>query len=291
MTGIAERSVNVDGLDFVYLAAGDTGPLALCLHGFPDSAHSWRHLMARLADAGYRAVAPFQRGFAPTAVPADGRYQAGVLAMDAIALHDALGGESDAVIIGHDWGSPAAYGAACHAPERWAKVVAMTVPPAGSVGAALIGNLAQIKRSWYMFFFQHPIADYVVGLDDLEFIDMLWADWSPGFAADADIANAKACLREPEHLAAALGYYRAALDPSSLDHSLDAVQSATQAVPPQPTLYLHGADDGCVGVALAETARALVGEHVSIEIVEGCGHFLHVERPDFVNDRIMRFLE
>ena len=290
MTEIVEHTVSVDGLEVAYLAAGSSGPLALCLHGFPDSAHTWRHLIPRLVEGGFRAVAPFQRGYAPTAVPADGRYQTGVLALDANALHDALGGDGDAVIIGHDWGAPATYGAAGHAPERWSKVVAMAVPPAGAMGAALLGNLMQIKRSWYMFFFQHAIAEYVVGNDDLAFIEMLWADWSPGYAAAADIEHAKACLREPGHLAAALGYYRAALDLGHLDGTLDAVQASTQAVPPQPTLYLHGADDGCIGVAVAESARAAAGPHVSIEIVERCGHFLHLELPHVVNDRIMEFL-
>src|SRR6187402_33838 len=85
--------VEANGVDFAYLHTGpDDGPLALCLHGFPDSAHTWRHLLPALASAGYHAVAPFMRGYAPTAVPADGRYQTGALATDAIALHEALGG-------------------------------------------------------------------------------------------------------------------------------------------------------------------------------------------------------
>lgn len=79
---IERGTATVNGVEFAYLAAGSDGPMALCLHGFPDSAHTWRHLMVRLADAGYRAVAPFLRGFAPTAVPTDGRYQTGMLAMD-----------------------------------------------------------------------------------------------------------------------------------------------------------------------------------------------------------------
>lgn len=59
------RRITVNDVDFTYLACGDTGPLALCLHGFPDSAHTWRHLLPVLAEAGYRAVAPFQRGTHP----------------------------------------------------------------------------------------------------------------------------------------------------------------------------------------------------------------------------------
>ena len=113
------------------------GPLALCLHGFPDSAWTYRYLLPALADAGFRAVAPFMRGYAPTAVPADGRYQTGALGLDACALHEALGGDGDAVIIGHDWGAMATYTAANHEPDRWRRVVTMAVPPSGAVGGGL----------------------------------------------------------------------------------------------------------------------------------------------------------
>ena len=172
MTAIQQATITANGVEFTYLTAGD-GPLALCLHGFPDSAHGYRHLLPRLAAAGYRAVAPFQRGYAPTAIPADGRYQSGVLATDANALHQALGGTSDAVIIGHDWGASATHGAAVLEPGRWRKVVSMAVPPGGAIGMSFLTNLQQIKRSWYMFFFQSPLADLVVPGADLAFIDML----------------------------------------------------------------------------------------------------------------------
>jgi pimeloyl-ACP methyl ester carboxylesterase len=286
---IAQRTIEVNDVEFAYLTVGD-GPLALCLHGFPDSAHTWRHLLPRLAAGGYRAVAPFMRGYAPTAVPADGRYQTGMLALDAIGFHAALGGDDDAVIIGHDWGATATWGAASHAPQRWRRVVGLAVPPGGAVGAAFLGNLGQLKRSWYMFFFQHGLADLVVGANDLAFIDMLWADWSPGFAAEADLRHVKDALRDPANLTAALGYYRAALGDGFVDPALAEAQSATQAVPTQPTLYLHGENDGCIGTDVAEWARRNVPDNIQIEIVGGGGHFLHVEQPDAVNERIMEFL-
>ena len=78
-------------------------------HRRPDTAHTWEHLLPALADAGFRAVAPFMRGYAPTAIPADGVYQIGALVADAVALHEALGGDADAVLIGHDWGAETAY--------------------------------------------------------------------------------------------------------------------------------------------------------------------------------------
>jgi pimeloyl-ACP methyl ester carboxylesterase len=104
---VRSATVRANGLEFGLLAAG-SGPLALCLHGFPDTAHTWRHLLPALAGAGFHAVAPFMRGYAPTAVPADGVYQLGALIADAVALHEALGGGGDAVLIGHDWGAEAA---------------------------------------------------------------------------------------------------------------------------------------------------------------------------------------
>jgi pimeloyl-ACP methyl ester carboxylesterase len=235
-------------------------------------------------------VAPFQRGYSPTAVPTDGRYQTGALAVDANALHEALGGDGDAVIIGHDWGAPATYGAAVLEPQRWRRVVAMAVPPGGAVGMSFLTNPAQLKRSWYMFLFQWPLAEMVVSGNDLAFIDMLWNDWSPGHDSAADAARVKDALRDPANLAAALGYYRATLGDGYRDPALDAAQAATQAVPEQPTLYLHGRTDGCIGVEVAELAATMVPANVRFEIVEGAGHFLQVEQPDEVNRLVTEFL-
>src|SRR4051812_2390152 len=152
------------------MAAGpEDGPLALCLHGFPDSAWTWRFLAPELVGAGYRVVAPFLRGYAPSAVPADGRFQAGVLALDALALHSALGADGSAVLVGHDWGALAAYGAASGDPKRWRRVVGAAVPPA--LGMQSLFSYEQVKRSFYMFVFQWPLAEMVVGADDLVFLD------------------------------------------------------------------------------------------------------------------------
>ena len=291
MTGISQGTVSANGVEFAYLSAGQPGnPLALCLHGFPDSAHGWRHQLPALAEAGYHAVAPFQRGYAPTSVPADGLYQTGALATDANALHEALGGGADAVILGHDWGASGTHGAVVLAPERWAKVVTMAVPPGPAMAMAFITNLAQVQRSWYMFFFQHGLADMVVPANDLAFIDMLWSQWSPGYAAEADLANVKAALREPANLTAALGYYRATLGDGLKSPALDAAQAATQGWATQPHLYLHGRNDGCIGVEVAEAAAAMAPPNVTVEIVDDAGHFLHLEQPAIVTARILEFL-
>jgi pimeloyl-ACP methyl ester carboxylesterase len=177
-----------------------------------------------------------------------------------------------------------------HAPERWSKVVSMAVPPSGAMGMAFVTNLVQLKRSWYMFFFQHGLADLVVPANDMAFIDMLWADWSPGYPAAAVLAHVKAALADPAHLTAALGYYRAALGDGYKDPSLEAEQAAAGSVPTQPTLYLHGSDDGCIGTEVAQLAASMVPANVTVEMIDGCGHFLQLERPDVVNARILEFL-
>jgi len=292
MGTITQHSIQANGLNISYFAAGleNDGPLAICLHGFPDSAHTWRHLLPQLADAGYRAVAPFLRGYAPTEVPSDGRFQTAASAMDALALRDALGGGADSVIIGHDWGAIITHIAANVRPEAFAKVVTMAVPPGNAVGVAFLSNLAQIKRSWYMFFFQHPFADFVVGANDLAYIDMLWADWSPGFDATEELELLKPSLRDPANLQAALGFYRATLGAGYNDPALQSAQDMSSTIPPQPLLYIHGRTDGCMGSEVAEFAAAELTPNARAKFIDGAGHFMHLEKPAEVNDIILSFL-
>jgi len=289
-TKLKIECVSANGTDFSYLECG-TGELALLLHGFPDTAQTWRHLMPVLADMGYRVVAPFTRGYAPSAVPSDGCYQTAMLARDANALHEKLGGDNESVIIGHDWGAPSCYGAAIDAPSRWRKVVGMAVPPTAALGMAFVQNLEQIKKSWYMFFFQHGLADLVVGANNHAFIEMLWRDWSPGYDASFDLESIRKSLADPKNLQAALGYYRATLGDGYRDPKLSELQNQmASGVPSQPLLYLHGANDGCIGVDVVESAKKIAPANVKFEIVEAAGHFLQLEQPKVVNKLICDFL-
>ncbi|GDX18719.1 epoxide hydrolase [Actinomycetes bacterium] len=289
-TKLKIECVSANGTDFSYLECG-TGKLALLLHGFPDTAQTWRHLMPVLADMGYRVVAPFMRGYAPSAVPSDGCYQTAMLARDANALHEKLGGDSEAIIIGHDWGAPSCYGAAIDAPSRWRKVVGMAVPPTAALGMAFVQNLEQIKKSWYMFFFQHGLADLVVGANNHGFIEMLWRDWSPGYDASFDLESIRKSLADPKNLQAALGYYRATLGDGYRDPKLGELQNQmASGVPSQPLLYIHGANDGCIGVDVVESAKKIAPANVKFEVVEAAGHFLQLEQPKVVNKLICDFL-
>jgi pimeloyl-ACP methyl ester carboxylesterase len=285
-----QQVVTANGVQFSYFELGPPdGPLALCLHGFPDSAYTWRFLLPELAAAGFHAVAPFLRGYAPTEIPSDGRYQIGAVARDANALHAALGGHDDAVIIGHDWGALTAYAAVAHQPDRWRRAVTAAVPPTASIGMSLF-SYAQLRRSWYMFFFLSPMAEIALPLDDYAFIDGLWADWSPGYEASFDVARVKESIGDPEHIAAAIGYYRAMFDPALQDPELAEEQNAALAPTPKPTLYLHGRDDGCMLLSSIGNPLDFMAAGSQMVVIEDAGHFMHVEQPDVVNRHIVEFL-
>ena len=285
-----EQRVRANDVEFSYLEAGPgDGPLALCLHGFPDTAHTWRHLLPELARAGYHAVAPWMRGYAPTAIPADGCYQTGALATDACALHDALGGDGRAVPIGHDWGAAMATGAAVHEPDRWRRVVTMALPPLAAMADSFF-TYAQLKRSFYIFIFQTPLAETALSVDDHSFIDGLWADWSPGYNGAWDAARVKEAMGSPDNLSATIGYYRAMFDPSLHDPAYADAQSAVGGTPPQPTLYLHGADDGCLALDAEGDVLPFLSAGSAQITLEKAGHFLQVEQPRAVNDHVLRFI-
>jgi pimeloyl-ACP methyl ester carboxylesterase len=283
-------TVTARGLTFHTLEEG-TGPLVLCLHGFPDHPRSFRHQLPALAAAGYRAVAPAMRGYAPTGPAPDGHYQSAALAEDAVALIEALG-HDEAILFGHDWGALAAYGAALAAPERIRKIVSAAVPYGAQVSAAFMTNYDQQRRSWYMFFFQTPFADVALAHDDFAFLERLWRDWSPGWQFPAEeMAALKETFRQPGVAGAALGYYRAMLNPALQDPALATLQGRMMSEPIDvPTLMLHGADDGCMGAELVEGMAAFFPRGLRTEVVPGTGHFLHQEAPDRVNAIVLDFL-
>ena len=283
--------VRARGLDFATLEDGD-GPLVLCLHGFPDHPRSFRHQLPALAQAGFRAVAPALRGYAPTGPAPDGRYQSAALALDAVALIEALGYD-DAVVFGHDWGATAAYGAALAAPARVRKLITAAVPYGPQVLGSFMTSYDQQRRSWYMFFFQTPFADAAVAHDDFAFLERLWRDWSPGWKyPPEEMAALKETFRQPGVLEAALGYYRATFNPALQDPELAALQGRMMTDPIDvPGLMLHGAIDGCMGAELVDGMAALFPRGLRVEVVPGTGHFLHQEAPEHINAIVLDFLK
>src|SRR5262249_37255543 len=222
----------------------------------------------------------------------DGNYQIASLALDAIALADALAGDAPAVLVGHDWGAMAAYTAVAHAPTRFLRLADMAVPHAASLGQHLF-DPAQLKRSWYQFFFQLPVADTAGAMKDFAVLDHLWRDRSPGFEPDPEfMADLKKTLGAPGVTPAALDYYRFVYGSKDADPALSEVQSAYFQPTPVPTLYLHGTDDGVMGaeIVVEEELRPDCPAGRELVIGPGPGHFLHLGQPDVVNHRIITFL-
>jgi len=283
VTTVKQATVEANGIRFATLEAG-SGPLVLCLHGFPDTAHTFRDQLPTLAAAGYRAVAPFMRGYAPTSPAKDGRYQSAALGQDAVALIEALGHDS-AYVFGHDWGAIAAYGAAILAPQKVRKLITAAVPHGPSVATAFLTNFDQQKRSWYMFFFQHFLADGAVGFNDYAFLERLWQDWSPNWRYTAeDLEALKQTFRQPGVLEAALGYYRCTLNPALQDPALAEIQNRISMAPVDvPSVIIYGAADGCMSADLLEGMEALFPRGLRKVVLPEAGHFVHREKPDEVN--------
>ncbi|MFF7725352.1 alpha/beta fold hydrolase [Streptomyces sp. NPDC008001] len=285
------KRITANGIDFAYTEEGE-GPLALLLHGFPEAPHMWRHLMPRLADAGYRAVAPALRGFAPTQVPPSGSMRIADLIDDANALHEALGGDENAVLIGHDWGGFVAWGAAAHAPERWSKAVVSAVPPVRFYDRKATDPV-QIHKNSHFYFFQMAIADQIVPVDDFAYLDWLWQHWSgsvPGFDSTEDRRAGKDALRESANLRSGLGLYRDNFHPATFGTDQWEMGKVLAGLPTQPTFYVHGSEDPVVDAETLADIIAVLPEGSDGILLEGVGHFPLLEAPEEVNARILKFL-
>ena len=282
-----EGRVQANGLDFAYLAEG-SGPLLLCLHGFPDNAWSWERQIPAFAAAGYRVVAPFLRGYAPTAVPADGWYDRATLAADVRALVEALG-NGPAVIVGQDWGAAITYGAIAAFPELFARAVVMAIPHPAMIRESLTSP-RQVHRAFHWWFFQLPhIPEMAVAADGFAFIDYLWEYWSsPGHDDRAHIARVKRSLAGEGSLAAAIGYYRAALDPTKQDPALADLRARLEQPIAVPTFALCGGDD--IRADVMERQKQHFTGPYTYRVIPGCGHFLHRERPAEVTRAVLDWL-
>ena len=271
------------------LEAGE-GPLVIALHGFPDRPISFRHQIPLLAKTGCRVVAPCLRGYSESDAPSYGPFEVAILIQDLLALIDQLS-DQPVTLLGHDWGAAVVRGAAIMAPEKVAKIVCMSVPTAGNFGRALLTNPTQQRRSWYMYFFQLPLAEMAVAHNDFEFIEQLWQEWSPGWhCPQAVMAEIKVAFRNPSVLRAALGYYRSQFNPALQQPDLADIRKRLSDPIPVPAMHLHGANDGCIGAETTAGMESAFLKHFENHIIPSAGHFLHQEQPDIVNHLLIGFL-
>ncbi|WP_421845392.1 alpha/beta fold hydrolase [Mycobacterium sp.] len=269
------------------------GVLALCLHGFPDTAWCWRYLGPELASLGYRVVAPFTRGYAPSDIPPDRDYHIGALMYDALAIHEHLRAKN-AVLIGHDWGAVTSNAIAAYPMNPFSKVVSLSVPPfpaMNRVGRSLPRNagvlLRQLKLSWYISFIQLPgIPEQLLH----KMIPKLWRDWAPGYDTKIEVSNALNAIPNAAHRQAMLSYYRALTRPNRCSRRYATMQRYSTATPLGPMLCLHGEQDRALQIDFAAKVLDVLPAGSQAETVANAGHFLLVEQPEVVNRHIIDYL-
>lgn len=269
------KFVEANGLRFAYLEEG-SGPLVLLIHGFPDTAHTWSEVRPALAAAGYRAVSPFTRGYAPTEVPRDGRYDSDTLGRDVLALITALG-EDKAILVGHDWGASGVYSAASLAPERVRFMATVAIPHPASLRPTL--SLAWAGRHFVTL--RLPGAEGRMRANDFAQVDELVQRWSPAWKIPHDETRpVKKAFSEPGCLDAALGYYRAMRPqvPPSLRKKITV-----------PTAAFSGEHDSALQREHYERARRWFTSDYEVVHMPG-GHFLHREHPTRFIEELKRVL-
>lgn len=298
MTEVRTVDVATPDVDLKVLTWGpEDGPMALCLHGFPDTARGWRNVAPALVDGGYRVVAPYLRGYAPSSVSSDGSYHVGALMADALAVRQAVGATDRDVIIGHDWGAIAATGLAAMPDSPFVKAVIMSVPPSSSfrgprtmppdMGRLVAQIPRQLLRSWYIAYNQLPwLPDHSASW----LIPRLWRQWSPGYDATEDVALVKDAIGAPENWRAALGYYRQTVRNSKPPQRYAELHRHWLSAPRLPTLYLHGTDDGCASSDYTYWVQRGLPEGSRTALVEDAGHFLQLEQPGVVARHILDFV-
>jgi pimeloyl-ACP methyl ester carboxylesterase len=282
MSGL-EKITIAPALTFDALVAGEPGaPLVLLLHGFAESMHCWDAQVEALAAAGYRAVAPSQRGYSPGARP-DTRdtanYHIERLMDDAMAIVAASGyGDRRFHLVGHDWGGSIAWALADRDPERLASLTVLSRPHPNAFNRALLETDGeQAQRSRHHKAFLEPDAADVVLADNAKWLrERLAANGVPAAAIAAHLA----VLGNKPAMEAALAWYRAR---GAIRGPLGPIRV--------PTLYIWGDADDTVGRVAAEGTVDFVTAPYRFEVFPGVGHFAADQAPDRVSELLLQHVQ
>ncbi len=265
----------------VILDGPDDGPLIVLLHGFPELNVSWRHQIPALTQAGYRVLAPNQRGYGDSV--RGGSYATADLARDVIAMLDELGVER-ATLVGHDWGGGVAWTTTRLFGDRVERLIALNCPPPEVMSHEIATNPVQFAKSWYMFFFQIPRLP-----------EMFVARGMPwmirGGSYNRDVWTEETLRPYGEAIATAedargpVNWYRGAFR-----HPVRGGQPVSV-----PTLIIWGVKDSFLSMAMISPQsmrRAMsYGNEADVVLIEGAGHFVQNEAPEQVTAAMLKWLE
>ncbi len=312
MPEITHRTIQTNGIS-MHIAEAGSGPLVVMCHGWPESWYSWRHQLVALAEAGYHAVAPDQRGYGQTDKPqAIDQYTQLHMVGDIVGLLDALG-EETATIVGHDWGAPVAWNAALLRPDRFPAVVGMSVPygprgdflPTAGLKAAFGDNF------FYILYFQEP------GKAEAEFEANVELTMSTLMRAASGDAEATPMPTKPKSAKffdgipgpgalpswltqADLDYFVGEFKRSgfrgglnwyrNIDRNFELMAAWRGAKVTVPALFITGEKDVVRTFAPETTIRENVPNLKDLILIPGAGHWVQQERPAEVNAALIKFL-
>ncbi|HWX86893.1 MAG TPA: alpha/beta hydrolase [Solirubrobacteraceae bacterium] len=296
------------GIHLHYVEAG-TGPLVILLHGFPEFWYSWRHQIGPLAEAGYHVVAPDMRGYDLSDKPQGWRaYDTGLLADDIAGLINSFGaptgaphtgghpeghtqggastpaGEQQAYVVGHDWGAAVAYAVAMGHPEVVRRLAILNVPHPQRMLEGF-KTLKQLRKSWYMFFFQIPrLPELLIAREDFSFAKRSLRSDSKAAFTDEDLERYVEAWSQPGALTAMINYYRAALrrSPRKTLAQMKPIEAST--------LVIWGMRDRHLGSELAVPAPEWV-PNVRFEPIAEATHWVQHDAPQRVNELLLGFFD
>jgi pimeloyl-ACP methyl ester carboxylesterase len=260
----------------------DDTPLVVFLHGFPEFWWSWRRQLSAFRDAGYWAVAPDLRGYGESDKPWDvSAYEVEKLAGDIAGLIKALG-RKQAYVVGHDWGAVVAWGFAMEHQDMLQKLAILNVPHPLTMQRALQRSAKQMKKSWYIFFFQLPkLPELAVARNDYAFVrGTFGADGMPA----AEVEHYVTALRKPGVVRSAINYYRAVM------RRLVKGKLPTMRVIERPVLVIWGDRDRYLGKELADPPTRFVTD-VRVEHLPNATHWVQRDEADKVNELLLQFFK
>ena len=319
IAGVTFRFIEANGLRMRIAEAGDTGPLVLLAHGWPESWYSWRHQLTGLAAAGYRVVAPDMRGYGETSTPPDvDDYNMSHLTADMVGVLDALGAET-ATMVGRDWGAVVAQHTALNYPERFTSLVIMSVPYAGrSATSPMEGMRNQFGDNFFYILYHNEaggVAEQEYDGDPRGILSRLYLSptsprepaqvtdplraaggWIPRLGASKGLpdwltqADLDYVVGQFEHAGfrGGVNYYR------NIERNWELTANTTDLTITVPTLFLAGSRDVVIGGATQEALEGLMAPLIPdlrrVTLVPEKGHWIQQEDPAATNAALLDFL-
>ncbi|MCB2379936.1 alpha/beta hydrolase [Hymenobacter sp. BT635] len=257
------------------------GPLVVLLHGFPEFWYAWHKQVDALAAAGYRVWAPDQRGYNLSDKPrrvAD--YRLDTLACDVLGLLDAAG-QQQVLVVGHDWGAAVTWHLATHYPGRIRKAAVLNVPHPSVMFRTLRRSLEQLRKSWYIFFFQLPwLPEWLVRRNNWLFGRQALVQTSRrGTFSTADLAEYVAAWRQPGAMRSMINWYRAAV--RTPGHTKSAGRVTV------PVHIIWGVKDAFLKREMAERSLMLCDQAQLTYLP--ASHWVQHEEAEAINALLLRF--